>query len=180
MKTDGGGWTVFQRRQDGSVDFHRNWQDYKTGFGNLYGEFWLGNDYLHRQTARTASTLRIDMENWRQTTMHAEYDIFRIGDESDKYRMKVGNYSGTAGDSLRSGWIDLNDIFFSTKDRDNDLWHNNCADLYTGGWWFNNCHICNLNGKYIPKKTTAKGVRWGSWTNVSLKKAQMKIRPNSF
>ena len=47
MESDGGGWTVYQRRQDGSEDFYRDWDDYVSGFGDLTGEFWLGLEKIY-------------------------------------------------------------------------------------------------------------------------------------
>ncbi|KAK3708277.1 hypothetical protein QZH41_005993 [Actinostola sp. cb2023] len=178
MKTDGGGWTVFQRRQDGSVDFYRDWQQYKTGFGNLNDEFWLGNDYIHRLTARTASSLRVDVGDWGGTRKYAKYGSFSIGDESDKYRLSVGSHSGTAGDSL----IHHDNMAFSTKDRDNDQASSNCAVEHTGAWWYNNCHNSNLNGKYVGNMVDTKGVSWYHFHNnwLSLKTSEMKLRPKTF
>ena len=60
--TDGGGWTVFQKRLNGSVDFYRYWNDYKRGFGDLNSEFWLGLDKIHRLTSYNNNTLRVDLE----------------------------------------------------------------------------------------------------------------------
>ena len=100
MTTDGGGWTVFQRRLDGSVDFYLDWESYKNGFGDLNGEFWLGNDNLHRLTATDDVILRVDLEDFDGNIRYAEYTTFKVADEADKYRLSIGGYSGTAGDSM--------------------------------------------------------------------------------
>ena len=100
MTTDGGGWTVFQRRLDGSVDFYLGWESYKNGFGDLKGEFWLGNDNLHRLTAANDVTLRVDLEDFDGNIKYAEYTTFKVGDEADKYKLLIGGYSDTAGNSM--------------------------------------------------------------------------------
>ncbi|XP_038058721.1 ficolin-2-like [Patiria miniata] len=117
METDGGGWIVIQRRQDGSVDFSRNWADYQVGFGSLSGEFWLGNDNLRSLTETEGKwQLRIDLEDWEYNTAWAEYDDFQI--RGDNYKLRIDSYNSysTAGDSLTRH----NKMMFSTKDRDND------------------------------------------------------------
>ena len=90
--TAGGGWTVLQKRLDGSVNFYRYWSDYKHGFGNLNCEFWLGLDNIYRLT--TDNMLRVDLEDFEGNTRYAEYNMFGIMSENDKYKLILGSYSG--------------------------------------------------------------------------------------
>ena len=94
MQTDGGGWTVFQRRHDSSVNFCRGWQDYKNGFGDLDGNFWLGLDKIHRLTKSGQNVLRVDLTDWTDNKPYAKYGSFSVASESDVYRMNCGSYSG--------------------------------------------------------------------------------------
>ena len=175
MRTDGGGWTVFQRRQDGSVDFYRGWNDYKSGFGQLTAEFWLGNDKIHRLTAARPNTLRVELEDWDGVRVYAKYGKFNVGDEQAKYRLEVGSYLGTAGNSLAYH----NKRAFSTKDRDNDISSFDCAVMNTGAWWYKSCHYANLNGKYLGNKRDYRGAQWYHFRDtLSLKFTEMKLRPS--
>ena len=85
---------MFQKRLDGSVDFNRDWAEYKRGFGNLSGEFWLGLDKIHRLTSNESYKLRVDLEGFAGNTSYAEYDLFKIASEGEKYVLSVGSYSG--------------------------------------------------------------------------------------
>ncbi|XP_070622900.1 ryncolin-3-like [Erythrolamprus reginae] len=178
METDGGGWLRFQRRQDGSVDFYRDWESYKKGFGNQGSEFWLGNDKIHLLTSSGTHQLRIDLEDFNGSRTFAIYSSFRIANESENYKLMLGSYlDGNMGDSL-SGH---NDHAFSTKDRDNDIYNGNCASLFKGSWWYTKCHSSNLNALYHKGEhaSYADGINWatGKGHNYSYKYSDMKIRP---
>ncbi|XP_035657937.1 microfibril-associated glycoprotein 4-like isoform X2 [Branchiostoma floridae] len=180
MDTDGGGWTLFQKRQDGTVDFYRNWRDYKTGFpSNLNGEFWLGNDNLYRLAVQKVYQLRVDMGDVEGNTAYAAYSTFAISPESQNYKLHIGTYSGTAGDSL----VYHDGRPFSTKDRDNDERSASCAVGAKGAWWYADCHHSNLNGLYRlgAHDGTYDGVSWHNWKghHYSLKRTEMKIRPTT-
>lgn len=138
VSIDGGGWTVIQRRQDGSVDFFRDWAEYRTGFGEIDGEFFIGLDKLHALTNYNGpQELMIILEDDNVKT-NAKYSNFVVGSESEQYVLKhLGAYSGDAGNSLQ-GHLGMK---FSTKDRDNDVYDGNCAEAYTGAWWYGKCHV---------------------------------------
>ncbi|XP_053325646.1 ficolin-1-like [Spea bombifrons] len=176
MHTDGGGWIVFQRRYDGSVDFFQGWNSYKTGFGNRLSEFWLGNDNLHMLTSSGTWELRVDLQDFENTNYFAKYTSFKVLGESEKYKLILGSFKeGNAGNSL--GFH--NNMKFSTKDQDNDLSGNNLAQLYKGAWWYNTGQSSNLNGLYLPGKTSSEGVNWfhGKKSFYSYKYSEIKIRP---
>lgn len=178
MDTDDGGWTVMQRRLDGSVEFFKGWSDYKAGFGNPTGEYWLGLDNLHEITTRGEYVLRIDMEYLSQQ-YYVKYSDFNIQNESDNYQMSFSTFlGGNTGDSL--SWH--NGKAFTTYDRDNDDNANNydspnCAIAFYGAWWYASCHNSNLNGNY-QNTSFGKGINWNDVTGYyqSLNKVEMKLR----
>ncbi|XP_003389946.1 PREDICTED: fibrinogen C domain-containing protein 1-A-like [Amphimedon queenslandica] len=180
METDGGGWTVFQRRKDGSVDFYRNWADYENGFGDLTGEFWLGLSKIHRLTKERSNTLRVDLRDFEGNTSYANYSTFSVGDSTSKYTLTVGGYAGTAGDGL----TEHNGAKFATRDQDNDNCANgNCANYnHEGAWWYHNCFTSHLNGHYLNTSQIINwnGIIWNPWRpNYSLKFAEMKTKRNN-
>uniref|UniRef100_A0AAY4BFC1 Fibrinogen C-terminal domain-containing protein n=1 Tax=Denticeps clupeoides TaxID=299321 RepID=A0AAY4BFC1_9TELE len=178
METDGGGWTVFQKRLDGSVNFYRPWDHYKKGFGNVNGEFWLGLDNIVLLTLRKKNELRVDMEDWEGTKVYAQYSSFSVDQEALGYALHLDGFvDGGAGDALKNH----NGMKFSTYDKDQDTWDNNCARHFMGGFWFLNCHDANPNGLFIPDSATPHGpvlVSWDTWkgNKYSLKGISFKMR----
>uniref|UniRef100_A0A8D2Q806 Tenascin C n=1 Tax=Varanus komodoensis TaxID=61221 RepID=A0A8D2Q806_VARKO len=176
MSSDGGGWIVFLRRQDGAEDFYRNWRTYEAGFGDPKGEFWLGLDNLHKITSQGQYELRVDLRDHDETA-YALYDRFTVGDARTRYRLKVDGYSGTAGDSM----MYHNGRPFSTFDKDHDSAITNCALSYKGAFWYKNCHRVNLMGRY-GDNSHSQGVNWFHWKGheYSIQFAEMKLRPSNF
>ncbi|XP_015257386.1 PREDICTED: tenascin-like isoform X1 [Cyprinodon variegatus] len=176
METDGGGWTVFQRRMNGKTDFFRTWSEYKAGFGNLSEEFWLGNELLHILTNMGPVSLRVDLRSGNDTA-YARYTNFSVASEERNYTLTVSGYTGTAGDSMRYH----NGRPFSTRDKEPNSLGIHCAKAYMGGWWYKNCYKVNLNGLY-GMNSDNQGIVWIDWKgkDSSIPFSEMKFRPSRF
>ncbi|XP_064553769.1 fibrinogen-like protein 1 isoform X2 [Drosophila montana] len=170
------GWTVIQRRQDGSVDFNRNWENYRHGFGELHGEFFIGLEKLHLITKSQKHELYIYLEDFENEQRYARYSQFMIGSEKTGFKLtSLGSYSGDAGDAMK--W--QRNMRFSTSDSDNDNNMKNCASKWKSGWWFDDCFVTNLNGLFTTNAAdlSEPGIKWNTWHYKSLKFVQMMIRP---
>ncbi|ESO03353.1 hypothetical protein HELRODRAFT_80592, partial [Helobdella robusta] len=167
---------VIQRRMDGSENFFRNWEDYKNGFGDPCKEFWIGNDNLYRLTSRNSYKLVVVLADFERNVACAAYDSFNVGSPASNYTLNIGKYIGTAGDSLAGH----NGMQFSTYDRDNDHESYSCAAYFQGAWWYNRCHLSNLNGRYLSgfyNTSYANGINWKTFRGFyySLAFTEMRI-----
>ena len=124
---------------------NRSWAEYKVGFGDPSGNYWLGNDLLSQLTANNRYKLRFDLQqrysgNW----YYAEYYTFRVQSEADNYTLQVGGFAGSASTDAFDFHNGQN---FTTFDRKNDKWSSfNCAARIGGGFWWSSCGWCQVNG----------------------------------
>lgn len=182
METDGGGWFVFQRRINGTVNFNRTYDAYRNGFGDPAGEFWYGMNRLRSSLQGSPSDMRIVMETFDGSTSYAQYSIFRLGGSKKQYSLIIGGYSGLAGDSLDSVNPTHAGQRFSAYDRDGSEASVNCASQFGGAWWFHaSCAGSSLNGMYkLPTDAPPYGIQWPTFAaSVPLKSVRMMIRVKS-
>ena len=188
-------WTVVLHRSDGSVDFNQDWDSYEAGFGAPHSEYWLGNAYLHYLTSIRSYKLRFDLEDWDGSTAYAEYSSFRVTSEADKYRLLLGDYSGTASasssDDASQGFLYHNNQQFTTYDQDNDAYAtasciNSDTSPYFGGFWYNICSRVRPTNTYCFSascgSSTYAYMNWRAWrgNEYSLKKLKMMMRPVTY
>ncbi|XP_053688401.1 ficolin-2-like [Sabethes cyaneus] len=171
----GGGWIVFHKRFDGSVNFTRDWDEYREGFGDPLGEHWMGLDKIHKITRSANFELLVVLKDFDGMGKIALYDGFSVDGEGAKYKLRLGRFiHGNAEDSLSAS----NGTKFSTAEQDNDEHSDSCARFYKSGWWFKSCMNANLNGIYQRYDANNATMNWFGFRKdlQGLKEASMMIR----
>ncbi|XP_077580887.1 angiopoietin-related protein 4 [Stigmatopora nigra] len=185
--TADGGWTVVQKRQDGSVDFDQQWAAYEKGFGNLNGEFWLGLEKIHAMAKNGGYVLKTELSDWGNDVASISLP-FKLGGAESKYLLQILDGGAAAFSPLESALASdaAAGLPFSTRDQDNDLKKDtNCAKHLSGGWWFSNCGQSNLNGRFFqsppPKQRHQRKqcIFWKTWRGryYPLKSSIIMIAP---
>ncbi|KAF7202561.1 angiopoietin-related protein 4 [Nothobranchius furzeri] len=185
--TPEGGWTIIQKRQDGSQNFNQLWESYKNGFGSLKGEFWLGLDNIHSLSKQGQYILQVELSDEAGQQREAHYKFQLDGEEKMfALHLEQESPSGVQEDIVIAG---ASGLPFSTADRDNDLAADiNCAQMLSGGWWFSSCGESNLNGKFPRRPGQLRKHQSGRqsmfWTiragqSSSLRTTLLKIAPAS-
>ena len=173
----GGGWTVIQRRKDGSADlFNRDWVEYEDGFGSLHGEFWIGLRSMHCLTSQGHWELRIDYHLKNKTKSYLHYNRFTVGSPEDQYPLNISGFDSGLTDPFSNYYISQNGMKFTSRDRDNDLHSSNnynCAHTY-GGFWYSACGGLLVNADPNDFSTLYLNGQWQDTTLI-----EMKVRPKN-
>ena len=179
MTRNGGGWTTFQRRFDGSVDFFRKWVDYKEGFGSADGEYWLGLDHIHQITAYYPNMLvRMEATAFDGDQAHLIYQNFYVEGAENLYKLHAGTFIG-GDDSMKADWENHDGQYFSTHDNPNDVSnYYNCANFVKGAGWYKSCADYNFNGRYENSDIAgATSIFWKLFKQTkSLKSVSLSIK----
>ncbi|KAA0186107.1 hypothetical protein HAZT_HAZT010312 [Hyalella azteca] len=184
--TDGGGWTVFLRRQkqEPQLNFSRTFKEYEGGFGSPSGEYWLGLRNLHFLTSQKQYELRVLVARGTESAS-SHYKKFQVG-AGDSYKLHVEGYDkerSTAGDSFtyHSGRQ------FSAIDRDRDMAEGGSCSEWSGGggWWYDYCFITNPTGLFGGDKPAHEDsdlyLEWRYWQGyyAYLSELTFMIRPKT-
>ena len=179
------GWTVIQRRQDGSINFNQNFAAYQKGFGFLEGEYWIGLNRINQLTQSAYqhnTTLRVKMCTFDEECAETRYNNFKVLGARFWYRAYITGLdpNSTAGDALGNEAPENRTAHlqrFSTFDRDEDSSSTlNCARQSYSGWWHNQCWLANLNGVYLPDAVNDwKAIHWFPFSNKSLEFVEMMV-----
>ncbi|XP_033735551.1 angiopoietin-related protein 2-like [Pecten maximus] len=150
--------TYVQYRRYGNVSFNRDWQSYVDGFGDLEGDFWLGNKYIHLITDQKSYTCGVRLYDDTDIWQFDSYSDFKVDSESNLFRITYTPYSFDWGMSPSDSTKDSRNQPFSTHDRDST----GCATIEQAGWWYNTgcTNGANVNG-VLP-------FDWSSITGVTM------------
>ena len=141
-----GGWTRVMNRINYASDFYKNWTEYKAGFGDVKRDHWLGFDSILKIMSNGEFIARFEFETVDAKDFF-ELDSFKISNESEKYKWKLGKLANRSID-VATVYHDENK--FSTWDNINDPGNKDCPRWFQAGWWFNNCHVfCSTCEKYL-------------------------------
>uniref|UniRef100_A0A6B0V7Q2 Putative ficolin/ixoderin n=1 Tax=Ixodes ricinus TaxID=34613 RepID=A0A6B0V7Q2_IXORI len=190
METDGGGWTVIQRRSETEgegMEFEQSEANYAVGFRHSKSpSYWIGNENIHALTTHpnNRQVLRIEMTRATKEKIIVQYTTFQVGSKKEHYQLTIGGYSSPNGsnyDALKHH--NGGEFVIARGNYHQDL----CArSAISGGWWFpfRSCMQSNLNGRKVKKvrpRTRGLAITWykqgdsSSYKNV-YESVEMKIR----
>ena len=120
--------------------------------------------------------MRNDFTLTNGTKSYLSYSSFSVGPAFTNYQLRISGHNEIAPNDPITGSHSLNGMPFTTIDKDNDKWSNNCAKDpvgTAGGWWYNGCSQIYPNHKYKSNY----GIVLKGWNAMSF--IEIKIRPTN-